>query len=421
MKHKTLKLNIMALTFLISAGAVAQMSTSPKNDSGAVSVPKYTYKGSKTKQTLKSEFTPTLEMLKQKAGAEKTQMGGVNGGGGNVIRSTPAEVKEYLQTVQYVDAYPSTTVKGLMFDMLNAVSEIEMVKKNFEALPLPPRVKEIFSKMSLQRWQISYSVNPSPLDVSPASRVQKVNLADYKLDLKSDEPCLHLGEARDASYDADTGKICLSLPRLTGYPSNVFANIIVPLIFHEMAHEAGYGEEDAKLVQNYLTEKMSSTTCRFEVFPQSSIGKGGRLNVEFKNSNFLKFSMEDWSVRDSINGFYGWVSNHWQVSRSISQVYMQTPDGKKVQPGDLHGDPLSVKWNSDYSGELMFQALDVADSPKVVTDRIVWSRPRKASGLEMMYGGFVADVLPGTSLTIKGKVYTTQNSKFSMKLLGRCF
>ena len=73
--------------------------------------------------------------------------------------------------------------------------------------------------------------------------------------------CIENGQERDASVTYHLDKtnepvldnICMSAERLAIYPDAlVLARQLQALIVHELSHVAGYGEEDAVYIQNYV-------------------------------------------------------------------------------------------------------------------------------------------------------------------------
>jgi hypothetical protein len=105
----------------------------------------------------------------------------------------------------------------------------------------------------------------------------------FKLDVKKSEPCVENGEARDASMlttgsgASFTATMCISESRLTRYPTAALNDQIPALYVHELSHAAGYDEDSAVYIQNYILKNWN-LPCTAETW--STNEAQGKFTVE---------------------------------------------------------------------------------------------------------------------------------------------
>jgi hypothetical protein len=154
--------------------------------------------------------------------AESSESGPGGTGGGNSLRSTRADLDEVI-------AHLDESLTRLRD--AEGVSEFKITKN-----VLSPELSAITNRI-LQSSQ--FSIN----DVAGSYIFRmKFNIVNA--------PCYEGHDERDASTDFKIGApVCLSAPRLARFPKSALKLALLPLLFHEMAHQHGYGEAEARAFQ----------------------------------------------------------------------------------------------------------------------------------------------------------------------------
>ncbi len=144
-------------------------------------------------------------------------------GGGNISKSTRADLQEvidhmYETTWEISDSY----LMGGDFKITTHVENSDL--------------KSVTSKV----------LNSDHFSVNTATREYFRNL---KFEIV-DAPCFEDDEEKDASTPyKKNAPICLSATRLSRYPKSVLKTVLLPIIFHEIAHQFNLGEPEARALQ----------------------------------------------------------------------------------------------------------------------------------------------------------------------------
>ncbi|MBL7542613.1 MAG: hypothetical protein JNL11_02300 [Bdellovibrionaceae bacterium] len=151
------------------------------------------------------------------------QKGTAGGGGGNVNKSTRADLNEIIST---------------MYRHLDQVSDRYLVGREMKitSQPLSNDLSRITKRILGTEH---YTLTPSFIGYVKSLKYEIV-----------DGPCIHEDEERDASteYKKDA-PICLSASRLARFPKSALKQTLIPLIFHEVAHQYGFNEGEANAFQ----------------------------------------------------------------------------------------------------------------------------------------------------------------------------
>lgn len=161
-------------------------------------------------------------------------------GGGNGDTSNVAEVKVLLQD-------------GLELGSRMFLAQTRLNLKDVRDR-IPSRiVREAFEKIVTEpAWSLQTAMIVGA-DGRSSNRI--------KLDIKEKGGCFRRGSAEetDASTEYRVGApVCVSAARLARYPKTILSEEMVGLFFHELAHQVGYGEDVADLVQAFIRTKYRS-------------------------------------------------------------------------------------------------------------------------------------------------------------------
>jgi hypothetical protein len=187
-------------------------------------------------------------------------MGGSEGGGGNANSSTRQDLEEIVKNFDrhlweisdnYLFGGPISTTKTLL--------KPELANITSTVLGAP-----------------AFNLNSETITILKKSKFVIV-----------DGPCMDGGKETDAStFYKRESEICLSAPRLARFPKSVLREALVPLLFHELAHQYGLGEAEANALQQlaeiqlkyrpiYLSGHRAHIQCAFVT--------KANLSVEQKN------------------------------------------------------------------------------------------------------------------------------------------
>jgi hypothetical protein len=157
-------------------------------------------------------------------GGSSTRDGGSNGSGGNVQKSTRADLEEIVAN------FPLSVWE--ISDNYHFGGPIPVTKA-----PLSPALKKITKAVT----GTDYFAVTQPL---------YEYMRDLKLEI-SDKPCIDGGVEKDASTEnKKNAPVCLSASRLARFPKSVLKIAIYPIIFHEVAHQFGFAEPEANAYQD---------------------------------------------------------------------------------------------------------------------------------------------------------------------------
>jgi hypothetical protein len=168
--------------------------------------------------------------------AEATQprQGGVDGGGGNLIQSTEAEVKSAVELA--FSHYVPTALYNLGLSM-------DSVKD--------PSVFRILEKF--------YSDDVGDLHWEKNQPIFQ-DLENTSYELKDSDTCL---DQENTPHTMSVAKfeqgqtICVSMKRLRAIPAEELNHHITALLVHELAHHFGFNEHDATRIQYFITNKFT--------------------------------------------------------------------------------------------------------------------------------------------------------------------
>lgn len=179
--------------------------------------------------------------------------GNEGSGGGNGTKSTSQEV------VREIDAAFGQRNRAGM-DLQTVLADIQNGLSNSPVLAIQdPRAAPILRGI-IQSKFVRSSGNDQTPDIYVYTELEK----------KLKGACIDHGKDRDASVKivktkyGEEAQMCISVERLTRYTGRELRPQIAALFVHELAHLAGYGEEDADYVQNYAL-KMLTQNCFIEI------------------------------------------------------------------------------------------------------------------------------------------------------------
>ena len=152
--------------------------------------------------------------------------GNEGGHGGNVIQSTKADLQD---VVQEISSYVDEVSDHFLFSD---------VSPDITSKPLPIRLAKITQTIFGQpRFAMPFNFT---FFLSEYSHLVKI----------VDGPCYEAGIEKDASTEfRKSAPICLSASRLARFPKAALKSAVLPLLFHEAAHQYGFGEADANAFQ----------------------------------------------------------------------------------------------------------------------------------------------------------------------------
>ncbi|MFL5813840.1 MAG: hypothetical protein ACJ763_09705 [Bdellovibrionia bacterium] len=215
--------------------------------------------------------------------------GGESGGGGNAKKSTIEEVSQYVSG-------------SLEWDTLQVLTALNTSMA--EGAPLPvkdAKARNIISKI-LALPQLTW--NPI---LDPAGKIPYLYLSpsfneSLKIGFLNSGACLDGSSEKDASArlenvsSTSTAEICMSGERLARFPQDELKSQLPALMLHELAHLAGFGEEDAGYIQDYYLNRFSKT-CSITIYPKEGDGHpviyinvNSDLHVAFATSIEVKYS-----------------------------------------------------------------------------------------------------------------------------------
>lgn len=166
------------------------------------------------------------------------------GGGGNVSKSTRADLEEVVNTIgRHIDDISDRKLVGREIRVTNQPLKRELEDITISILGIP-----------------YFTVNEKIVD----------HLKGLKFEI-IDGPCFHGSEEKDASIlSQKSSTICLSASRLSRFPKAALKQTLLPLLFHEVAHQFGFDEPEANAFQElaslhltYRTIYLSAIRARF--------------------------------------------------------------------------------------------------------------------------------------------------------------
>ncbi len=166
------------------------------------------------------------------------------GGGGNIIKSTPAEVKNAIQQ------------SGLGYRWLLKELRAEITEGNSLQIR-NPKLRKIFTDIT---------------SLKEVSDMLDKNQGIFMIE-STDGPCMHEGKPNDSSISQAEGevpRICMSIPRLRQYPKEALTTQIAALVVHEFSHLAGYTENIARNVVQPFALSLMARDCNLEMYLEST-------------------------------------------------------------------------------------------------------------------------------------------------------
>jgi hypothetical protein len=188
--------------------------------------------------------------------------GGESGGGGNAQKSTIMEVSQYV----------SGSLKWDTLDMLMALNT-----SMADSAPLPvkdAKARSIISKV-LTLPQITWFQVTDP---AGKFSYQNPDFNEaFKINFLFGGGCVDGANEKDASVHMDNAgstsaaEICMSGERLARFPQDELNSQLPALMLHELAHVAGFGEDDAVYIQDYYLHRFSKR-CSITIYPKEGDG-----------------------------------------------------------------------------------------------------------------------------------------------------
>lgn len=151
--------------------------------------------------------------------------GGEGGGGGNPESSSATDVQSFASASS---SYLYSYLNNIRIDLEKGDTDIEDPK-------LRKIFRRIFAKVDLKKLE---------------NRQAFV--------FKLDGPCKlekNINKAASSVVGDPNTPICLSVPELQRIPRHQLDTQVFGLLGHEIAHQAGYGEEEAEMVQKFLLSR----------------------------------------------------------------------------------------------------------------------------------------------------------------------
>jgi hypothetical protein len=297
------------------------------------------------------QITALIFALLTAASTAFAQEGNEGSGGGNGSKSTPEDV------IRILDGDGTKVWNGKEFEAVVQKAHLLLVEiyeglgEHYTVPIRDPKAAPILRKIISQPTLIWRRVEGWPV---------LLEMSRVKMEKNEHGPCLDSGEKKDASVRVEqtpTGPIahvCMSVPLLTRFPKEVLEQEIAALILHELAHAAGYGEEEADFIQQYglrfLTEK-----CKIAVLLAGEWRGGlGSFEIEtnaYRNAN-AKFSQCRKSGKPSWNACNFATTNTHQ------------------EPGDFRLD-----WTPGGPGKLTFLAM--SNNGSYNAQYVEWEKSRE--------------------------------------------
>jgi hypothetical protein len=186
--------------------------------------------------------------------------GGQDGGGGNVAKtSSVEEVRQTIKDVHELYLNPPGGYRNPLYWLRSLLLEdptLEEVRKIALTLTAPYQLYRNDDVIRIMRETKSLKGLRNTQDFLRLSPLR----------VEESGPCFAHGgkEEADASVSANRfgAEICFSVPRLQKISSTGLLGSIVALFGHEIAHLAGYGEREARLVQDALQKHSDAVLNR---------------------------------------------------------------------------------------------------------------------------------------------------------------
>jgi hypothetical protein len=251
---------------------------------------------------------------------------GKEGGGGNIRRSTPAEINKLLE-----------------FGPLDVNSFFEVneeLKPNAPLHIVDPVLAKVFSdiiKMPIAQGIVNDNANLLTVKKLPKGACRDPH---------------HRNRETDVSVwgTPDRAEACLSIERLTRYPISGLKREIAALFFHEFAHIAGYGEDVANRVQEYILSELSRP-CYFDAEPSEV------ASSPYNPTGYVRTTTFRVTLRDVENGITLHGRPKVETMIQVPQQEWNSSDDQGFITMDAYKGSYSFQLSKENS-ELDFNALN---------------------------------------------------------------
>ena len=167
--------------------------------------------------------------------------GGGGTGGGDVQKSTRADLEAAVHSI---------------WDPISSISDVS------DKFTWEPDLAVEFAPLSItgeplkpELAKITQAINGTPF-FAVSENLTMYILTQLKFNIV-DGPCFEGTEEKDASTKFEkSAPICLSATRLSRFPKSSLHEALLPIIFHEVAHQFGFAEPEANAFQDLAALQM---------------------------------------------------------------------------------------------------------------------------------------------------------------------
>lgn len=278
------------------------------------------------------------------------QLGGKDGGGGFVQKSTRADLEEVVSSWDRIvweasDSYLVNMPLKLTSVPISAYYLREMTQKMIG------------------------------LDFFSVTNSYKDYLKELKFKIQ-DEPCIDNKKEKDASTQKKkNAEICLSASRLSRFPKSTLRQIMLPLVAHEVAHQFGYEEPEANAFQDlaalnlvYREVFLSAQRTYACKFASSVVDNRGpeQMNIYMWPSMQQKLTTISYTAEGKINLQTSCAVRAYSTGENLERVY-NGDLWKELSLKSLSPDEVKILLDYTHTERMSFvTVIHALESPSIV-------------------------------------------------------